>query len=131
MTLLLVKLYLCLANSSLYVVVGHAISDGIPNPNTMPLNQEVIIDEQLYVAIELPGDLVTPFHGDDVHDRARLVSQCVFGEDSGEKHSILNQDLHVVHTVCTVTHIILTYNIIHGQSLSTLMYVYTYLALAD
>ena len=70
-------MYLGLANGPLDVVVGDGISDGVTNPDAVTLQQKVVVDQLLHVTVEVPGDLVTPLHGDDVQQGASLVPQCV------------------------------------------------------
>ena len=93
-------MYLSLANGPLYVVVCDAVGNGVPYPDAVALDQQVVIDEQLDVSVEVACDLVTPLHGDDVQEGAGLVAESVLGEDPREKNPILYQHLHNTLCVC-------------------------------
>lgn len=61
------RTHLGLSDGLLDVIVGELISNGVPDANTVPLKEEVVVDDRLDVAIEIPGHLVVKLHGNDVH----------------------------------------------------------------
>ena len=61
-------LYLCLSDGLLNVIVSELISNGVSNTNTVALQEKVVVDHRLNVAIEVPGHLVIKLHGNDMHE---------------------------------------------------------------
>ena len=58
----LIPQYLSLFNGVLDFLVGLRISDGVPDPDGVSLQQQPIVDGGLDVAVELAGDLVAQLH---------------------------------------------------------------------
>ena len=69
--------HLCLSDGPLNIIVSEGISNGVPNPNAVPLNQQVVIHDFLNVSIKISRHFVIKFTGNDMHERPGLVSQCV------------------------------------------------------
>ena len=77
MSLLLCLTYLSLSDGFLNVVVSELVSNGVPNTDTVPFEEKVIVDDRLDVAIEISGHLVVKLHGNAMHEGARLVTKSV------------------------------------------------------
>ena len=71
------RVNLSLSDGLLDVIVGELIGNGIPNANTVPLKEEIVVDDRLDVAVEIPGHLVVELHGNDVHQGASLIAESV------------------------------------------------------
>ena len=85
--------HLSLSDGLLDIIVSELISNGVPNTNTVPLKEEVVVDNCLDVAVEIPGHLMVKLHGNDVHEGASLVTKCVLGEDATHQNTMLNKHL--------------------------------------
>ena len=68
---------LSLSDGLLDVIVGELIGNGVPDANTVPLEEEIVVDDRLDVAVEIPGHLVVELHGNDMHQGACLVTKGV------------------------------------------------------
>ena len=90
---------LSLSDGLLDVIVGELIGNGIPDANTVPLEEEIVVDDRLDVAVEIPGHLVVKLHGNDMHQRACLVAESVLRENATHQHTMLNKNLRMV-VVC-------------------------------
>ena len=68
---------LSLSDGLLDVIVGELIGNGVSDANTVPLEEEIVVDDRLDVAVEIPGHLVVKLHGNDMHQGASLVAEGV------------------------------------------------------
>ena len=59
----------------------------------MALEKKKVVDHLLDVPVELPGDLMAKFEGDNVHERASLVAEGVFGEDPADQFAMFHNHL--------------------------------------
>lgn len=89
-----VTAYLCLSDGLLDIIVSELVSDGVSNADAVAFEKKIVVHYRLDVAIETPRHFVVKFHGDDVHERARLVTKCVLRKDATDQLTMLNKHLH-------------------------------------
>ena len=82
-----------LSDCLLDVIVSELVSNGVTNADAVTLNEQVVVDHCLDVAIETPGHFVVKLHGDDVHEGAGLVPESVLGKNATQKLTVFNNHL--------------------------------------
>ena len=102
--------YLGLPYGFLDFIIGNLVSNGVPNPNAVTLQQEVVVHNGLNGPVEISRHLHTLLQKHQVHQGASLVTQSVLGENTTQQISILHYHLRVcgcgepLHNITVQTH---------------------------
>lgn len=95
-------MYLSLFDCVLDINVGLGVGNGVPNTNTVSLQQQPVVDQGLDVTVHFASDHPAVLHEHHMGQGAAGSTQGLLTQNATDQHTIFNQNL-IKSSKCKVT----------------------------